>query len=88
MSDHDQTNIHAEEKPQSSRSHYLDNSYLNELEETNRNLEADLHELKNRLIANFDQSRSIDEYLAILVITFAEVDALRQRNHELEQNFK
>jgi hypothetical protein len=32
--------------------------------------------------------RSIDEYLAILVITFAEVDALRLRVHELEDNFR
>lgn len=39
-------------------------------------------------MAGFDVERSIDEYLAILVITFAEVDALRQRVYELQQNFK
>jgi hypothetical protein len=38
---------------------------------------------RQRLMAGFDVERSIDEYLAILVITFAEVDALRQRVYEL-----
>lgn len=78
----------ASEKPQSPRSNYLDNSYLNDLEETNKSLEVDLNLLKQRLIADFDTKRTIDEYLAIMVLTFAEVDALRQRVYELEQNFK
>jgi hypothetical protein len=42
-------------------------------------LQEDLTLFKQRLLAEFDEKRNIEDYLSILVITFVEVDALRQR---------
>lgn len=65
-----------------------DLEYLNYLEGINKDLEHDITATRTRLMQDFDSEKTIESYLTILVITFAEVEALRDRLIELETNFK